>query len=146
MYDSCSPKENHSSAPGLQVLCWGTFCRTSCWPTSHNQEWTHHSVCGRPFWSVECEITTVVILVLWSQKQPCFDEMVALGNISWFDLMGNPSNKPHPLNIPLNVNIVYNKKFMLYWRRFEYSDWDHKLTKKLFTELFNQDRSRVIFP
>ena len=37
--------------------------------------------------------------------------------------------KPHPKY----SSKVYDVNFLLYWRRLECSDWDHKLTKNLFT-------------
>ena len=39
---------------------------------------------------------------------------------------------------------MYKINTMLYLR-LETSDWDHKLIRKLFTEVINQVRSRVIF-
>lgn len=151
VYDSCSHKEKfvtefHLTAPttsflrtspGLQVLCGGTFC------------WTHRSVTA-VFVDVHFEVLSVKLQLLSSWFFGARNNLVLM---KWWSLGIFPDwiwwgaqAISHTLNIPLNVNIVYNKNFMLYWRRLESSDWDLKLTKKLFTDVFNQDRRWLIFP
>lgn len=42
-------------------------------------------------------------------------------------------------------SIIYKINIMLFLRRFETSDWDYKLIRKLLSEVLNQVRSEVIF-
>ena len=72
-------------------------------------------VCEPPVWNSELGITPVTVVVFF---------------IIYFILNGSK---------------IYKKDTMPYWRRLETRDWDHKHLRKLFIEVINQARSRVIF-
>lgn len=44
-----------------------------------------------------------------------------------------------------NESIVSKRNIMLYWGRFETSDWDHKLFRKLLIEVIHQVKTEVTF-
>ena len=47
--------------------------------------------------------------------------------------------------LTLNGTLIYKLNIVPFRRRLGTRDWDHKLIRKLFTEVINQVRSRVIF-
>lgn len=85
----------------------------------------------------------------WNSTLPVQMFHIKKGNMHcyliWPSIQGHAHKVATPWNIPcfiiysiLNGTIIYKINMMLYWRRLETRDWDHKLFGKMFTEATSQ--------
>ena len=90
-----------------------------------------------------CAATT--LLRLWSQKLD-WTWLRYLGTRLVNQKGATASSIPcFIVYLPLNGTINYKMNTMLYWRRLETCNSDGKLIQKLFNQVINQVRGRVIF-
>ena len=68
-----------------------------------------------------------------------------MDTISYSSRANNHTHASTLFNFTLSGTMIYKMSTALYWRSCESSDGDHKLIRKLWTQLINQGRSRIIF-
>ena len=135
-----------------QVCLW-----TKCEPTLiiifYQQVW-HYGLCrsilfgGRrgPIWTKLWSCGEYELVMSpdwnWTSKQKC--AMVASCQPQGGCTL-NTHTIPCCIHLTLNRTIIHQMNIMLFRKRLETSDWGHKLPRKLFTEVINQLRSRLIF-
>lgn len=116
-----------------EVLCWKTETQTA-----DESERPKH----KPFMTSSNWFGLMVVAIL----------LFGARNDQRFDNAGAREDILTPQCIPsfivyftLNQTIIYKVNILLCWRRLEPNDWHHECIWKLFAEVINQARSRVIF-
>ena len=114
----------------IDLFCWKGFL---LWLESV-QIWKVRP-CVNPVTSPTCLRTAilkpaVVILALWGQKWPSSVKGIKLGRMYW--------KKKHTVVTIANHTVLHS-------RSLKTIDWPHEVISKLFTEVINRVRSRVIF-